>query len=258
MSFAILSEWIDGLLRFIDSCRDRAGTPLPLVFLGDSHARYFERAAEQGRFGARRWRLCAVNGATAVGLRNPNAKTNAVEIFRRQVSRVRRDAVIVFQLGEVDCGFVMWYRAQKYRDTVDDQLDASIAAYFAFVDEMRARGYVNFVITGATVPTIKDGQDWGIVANARREVTATLRERTNLTRRYNQRLEENAAARGLPFIDIWDETVDPATGLVRPFIIHPNPVDHHLNRNAAAALWADKLNAVLPDRAQRARASRES
>jgi hypothetical protein len=217
----------------------------PLVFLGDSHVTYFVHAAKRGQFGARRHGARAVAGATAVGLRNPQAKTNALQIFSDYLRKWPPESVVIVHLGEVDCGFVIWYRNQKYRDGIERQLDDSIAAYFSFVDDAIARGYRNVVITGATVPTIQDDQDWGEVAHARREVTASLAQRTALTFRYNARLKEQAEARGLPFVDISSEIVDAETGVVKPAFRNANPLDHHLDRERAAERWADRLNAVL-------------
>jgi hypothetical protein len=239
-------RWQHGKRAQFDQWR-YANSPLaPLAFLGDSHVAYFSHAARRGYFGRRRYNACAVNGATAVGLRNPNATTNALEIFTHYLARTDPGAVVVMQLGEVDCGFVIWYRAEKYRDGIDEQLDQAIAAYFAFIDDARARGHANFVITGSTVPTIQDGRDWGAVANARRAVSASLEQRTELTRRYNRRLAELALARGLPFIDIWDETIDPTSGVVRPEFLHRRATDHHMDPARAAACWGPRLAAVLP------------
>lgn len=225
-----------------------ADSPLaPLVLLGDSHVAYFAHAARQGYFGKRRYTACAVNGATAVGLRNPNAATHAIDIFADHLARTEPRAVIVLQLGEVDCGFVIWYRVRKYGDGIDEQLDRSIAAYFSFVDASRAGGHANFVITGATAPTIQDGRDWGAVANARREVTASLEQRTALTRRYNRLLAEHAAARGLPFVDVWDRMIDPASGVVRAEFLNRRITDHHMNPARAAVCWGPRLAAVLPE-----------
>lgn len=239
---ARLGERVSFLL---DRWRYSGSSLPPLVFLGDSHVNYFVHAAKRGDFGDRRHGARAVAGATAVGLRNPQAKTNALALFSDYLRKWPLNSIVVIHLGEVDCGFVIWYRHRKYRDGIDRQLAESIAAYFSFVDDAVARGYRNIVITGATVPTIRDGQDWGEVAHARREVTASLAERTALTLRYNAKLKENAAARGLPFVDISSEVVDAETGVVKPVFRNANPLDHHLDRERAAERWAERLNEIL-------------
>lgn len=212
-------------------------------FVGDSHVEGFSAAAERGLL-ARPALFTKVGGATAVGMRNPNSKTDALGAFRRALSPCNRHKTPVIQLGEVDCGFVIWYRAQKYGEDIDLQLAQSVDALFAFVDELLRMGYARVVLTGATLPTILDGQDWGEIAKARREVTAKLKDRTDLTLRYNARLRNGAAARGLPYIDLSHEVLDPRTGLVSQYFRHSDPRDHHLDPARIAPLWASALNAL--------------
>ena len=213
----------------------------PLAFLGDSHITYFRSAAERGLFGSRAISVCEVGGATAVGLRNPNSATNALQIFRQALGQLEPGTILVLHLGEVDCGFVIWYRAQKYGEPVERQVEESLDAYFSFVDDARAAGFSR-IITGATLPTIRDDQDWGEVANARREVTASLRQRTELTLSYNRELHRRAEARGLAYIDITEEALDPATGLVREAFRHSDPCNHHLDESLVGFLWASRFS----------------
>ncbi len=209
--------------------------------VGDSHIKSIRKAAQMGLLD---WAagMQVVEGATAVGLRNPNSVTDALNIFRSALIPAAPKTIPVIQLGEVDCGFVIWYRAMKYRESVSAQMAESLAAYFEFVDELLADGYENVVVTSPILPTIRDGQDWGDVANARREVTATLRDRTCLTIEYAEGLRRGAAARGQPFIDFSGDLLDPATGVLNEAFRHPNPADHHLHPAKSAQLWASHLN----------------
>lgn len=211
--------------------------------MGDSHTETLARAASD-RLLDRPALSTVVIGATAVGLRNPNSRTNAVEAFLQALTPFNPRKIPVIQLGEVDCGFVIWYRARKHGEPVEAQFAASLAAYAAFVDRLRALGYATVVLTGAALPTIRDGQDWGEIANARREVTATLAERTALTLRYNAGIAAIAAARDLPFVDLTPQTLDPATNTVAEDFRHPDPGNHHLHPARTAALWASQLNAL--------------
>ncbi|WP_424362795.1 hypothetical protein [Methylocystis parvus] len=211
--------------------------------VGDSHIRAFRHASNVGLINS----PCVfteVGGATAVGLRNPNALTDAVSVFRASLLPRATGARPVIHLGEVDCGFVIWYRAKKYSESIDSQFEQSIAGYIGFVDELLGDGYSTVVISGATLPTILDGQDWGEVANARREVTATLVQRTELTLAYNERLRAAADLRSLPFIDISHSTLDEKTKVVAERFRNPDPTDHHLDPVEAGALWAMELNRV--------------
>jgi hypothetical protein len=153
----------------------------------------------------------------------------------------------IIHLGEVDCGFVIWYRARAYGEDVQAQMTQSICAYFNFVDELIEAGYGTVVITGASMPTIRDGQRFGEVANKRREITASLLERTNLTIAYNLQLAAEAAKRDIPFIDIGQLVRDPRSGVVADEYRNPDPTDHHLHPVMTARLWAEQLTRIELD-----------
>jgi hypothetical protein len=214
---------------------------VPIHFMGDSHMVYFKAAAESGLFGSRRFSFCVVPGATATGMRNPNSMSDALGRFRRSLGWTEKYALTVIQLGEVDCGFVMWLRAQRHGDSVASQMEASIAAYADFLREMIAGGHRRIVLTGATPPTIRDGAVIGDVADARREVTASQAERTALTVRYNARLKALAAELGLCWADATEDLIDPSTGLVADRFLNADAADHHLETQAAGRIWAKKL-----------------
>ena len=99
-----------------------------VAFVGDSHVAYFRHAAEGGLLGKRQFAFCEVGGATAVGMRNPNSLTNALTTFSEFLKGVEKTCTVVIQLGEVDCGFVIWYRAEKYRESIDKQFKESVSA----------------------------------------------------------------------------------------------------------------------------------
>jgi hypothetical protein len=145
-------------------------------------------------------------------------------------------------LGEVDCGFVIWHRAEKYGESPAQQMNESIAAYFEFVDELRGLGFHRFVITGATLPTIRDADQIGDVLKKRKGISATMRERTDLTLHYNARLRAEALDRGLSYTDVTDDVLDPATGFVSDEFRNPSLEDHHMNYWLAASVWARRLN----------------
>lgn len=220
-------------------------SPLPIYYLGDSHVRYIKKAGKLGLLAPHELSGVEVGGATAVGMRNPNSKTDAIGRFRTWIRDRPRDAIIVFHLGEVDCGFVIWYRAEKYDEPVGLQMKNSIDAYFEFIDELRGSGFRRIIITGATLPTITDDDQIGEVVLKRSAITATQVERTDLTRRYNAALRREAERRGLPFVDIDEEVLDPSTGVVEEKMRNPNPEDHHMNGTLAAVYWARRLQGAI-------------
>jgi hypothetical protein len=215
--------------------------------VGDSHTRIFEHITKKGLLN-RPCTVLPVGGATAVGLRHPNSITNALNIFREALLPAKPNVIPVIHLGEVDCGFVIWYRAQKHNETIAHQLRESIAAYFAFVDELRANGYSRIVVTGAILPTIRDEQSWGEVANARREVSATLKQRTDLTLRYNRLLHKGARERKILFIEITENILNKQTGVIDDMFRHRAETNHHLHPNRVGLLWATALNRLVRKR----------
>lgn len=210
-------------------------------FVGDSHVQSFEIAATFGLF-RRRSRFLIVPGATAVGLRNPESQTQAIVHFQKALLPLLPGVVPVIQLGEVDCGFVIWWRAQTLGEPVEAQLAASIAAYANFLDTLIDAGYSRIVVTGAVPPTIPDGHRHGAVARARHAVTASLRERTDLTIRYNQLLAAEAARRKLLYTDILARVLDTGTGVIADAYRSPNPGDHHLHPIQGAHAWAEAID----------------
>ena len=207
---------------------------MPIHVLGDSHAVYFKAAAERGLLGRRRASFCIVPGATAAGMRNPRSMTDALGRFRASLAWTGPRTLHVIQLGEVDCGFVIWVRARRLGESIRAQLDASLDAYAGFVREAQAMGRRRIAVTAATPPTIRDDAPPGDVAEARREATASLAERTALTFDYNDRLEMMAA-----------ELLDPATGTVADALRNLDPADHHLAARPAAEAWARRLRPVI-------------
>lgn len=218
-----------------------------LSFLGDSHLRPVKAAFQAGLFYPYECRIEEVGGATAVGLRHPTSKTQALVVYRERLSAFDPCVVPVFQLGEVDCGFVIWVRAQRYGESVQDQLNASLKAYASFLVDIRDQGYRDLVVTSATLPTIRDNQLSGEVALLRAEVAATQRDRTDLTIEYNERLSDICHREGLNFVCLDKDLLDPETRLIHEKFRHSDPKDHHLNPATAGPLWAMRVLEVVRD-----------
>jgi hypothetical protein len=176
-----------------------------------------------------------VRGATAQGLHNPNSKTDALKLFRDRCDAARSWQILVFSLGEVDCGFVIWYRAEKHGVSIESQVQHSLTGYRGLLARQIDLGFHTMALS-VPLPTIGDGQDWGEVANARREVRAGQRDRTELTLDYNARLRSACEEVGAEFLDATTPTLDPATGLVRVEYLNEDPTDHHLHYERHAKL----------------------
>jgi len=172
--------------------------------------------------------VAVIAGATAVGLANPNSRTRALPRFERIIRALPPRRPLLFMLGEVDCGFVIWYRAHRKRVSPIAELDRSLQHYTRFLERLLGAGRQRIVVAAAPPPTILDGQDWGEVANLRREVRTSLQDRTELTFEYNDRLREWTRREGCVFLDYEPDLIDASTGLVAARFLNPNPLDHHL------------------------------
>ncbi|RIW37313.1 SGNH/GDSL hydrolase family protein [Bacillus salacetis] len=213
--------------------------------IGDSHAEVFKYIEKEGMLPEAELKVNIVQGATAQGMVNPNSRTNALQIFREAVSSVSSEEYLLFMLGEVDCGFVIWYRSEKKDIPVDTQLEKSLQNYFTFIEDTMKRGYMNIIMCTSHLPTIKDGQSFGEIANLRKEVEASQKERTLLTQKYNDSIRTFCRKNGLHLLDIEKQTLNEKENLIKERYLNDNPADHHLETGRIAPLYVEKLKEAL-------------
>ena len=226
--------------RKLDWLRRTRGTRI-LYCLGDSHVKMFQRLETGKCFERLVLRCTIVGGATALGLVNPNSKTDALKRFRQELGYVSTRDHLLFLLGEVDCGFVIWYRANKYNMPVEAQFERSLANYQSYLLSVADQGYRNIIVCSVPLPTIVDGQTWGEVADARKEVAATLAQRTELTLRYNARMRHFCGQEGLALLDFEQDILDQESGVVRRRFLNHDPLDHHLEPSAMTPVLVSRL-----------------
>ena len=211
-----------------------------VLCIGDSHVWIMHKVTVPGAW----FWIEGVEGATASGVLNPNSETHSRQIFMHSLQNGRRWQHVLLELGEVDCGFVIWRRSEREGVSVEVQLETTLDAYETFIGQVLAMGYTHVTVMSAPLPTIDDPSQWaGRVANARREVKATQLERTQLTLRYNEELARRCAALGVAFLDVTSEQLDPETGLIRARFMPPTKTDHHLAMRPFAELIASRLAA---------------
>ncbi len=215
-----------------------------VLCLGDSHIRVFAHIQTGGRAGSFWFKTVCVGGATAQGVVNPNSQTNALAVFDEMITRARHWHWLVFQLGEVDCGFVIWYRAEKHGVSVESQLHRSIDNYCEFLRHVVKQGYRHVCVLSAPLPTIADDQDMGEVAHARKEVQTSQKQRTDLTLRYNRLLQQKCEQHGYMFLEITNAMLDSATGVISERYLCHDPLDHHLADEAYARLILERLQTL--------------
>lgn len=225
-------------------------SPLPELFrwatrrailhcFGDSHARVFSDIEREGLLPRTWFDVTVIGGATALGMANPNSRTQALPTFLRVIRNLPRHRPLVFLLGEVDCGYLIWYRARTRGTLPEVEMRASLFNYTSFLTRIIESGHNSVVLVAAPPPTILEGQDWGEVANLRREVRTSLGERTEMTRRYNRELADWSLRAGCCFIDYESEVLDQGTGIIREVYRSPDALDHHLAQGPFALLLAN-------------------
>lgn len=223
----------------ITEIRQRLGfiKPTKITVLGDSHTLVFKHYKGTDY----QFNVGVVHGATARGAINPNTKTNSLAIFKDNLEKTKADKIAIM-LGEVDCGYLIWYKNKFEGLSVESQLEESLSKLSAFVKLYVSRYYQpeDIILIASPPPTIEDNTDKKFLAGARASVDTPLRERMELTLEYNRRLKEMAAVEGYRYIDIMDKVTEDFK--VKDEYRSEDPHDHHLNSKTTIDLWIDELN----------------
>lgn len=220
-----------------------------VLFFGDSHTRYCISKGADIVQEELDFTTCVVDGATAQGAVNPHSKTKALSIYRATLKKRINQGFDYFgiMLGEVDCGFVMWHRAKKYKKTISSQIDFAVKNLETFLEEAVEKNFTKkqIVVVGATLPTIQDNSDIKILKGARGAVKASLSQRINCTFRYNDKLKKMAESNGYRYFDVTEETLDKPNNRVHPRFLNSNPHDHHFDGKAVAQIFVDKFKEAI-------------
>ncbi len=208
-----------------------------ILVLGDSHVNVFNHKLFNAHFRECFFNVIAVTGATVSGLKNPNPKTQALSIFLKSIKRSKAKTVIVM-LGEVDVGFVIWYRAEKHKAQVSEMLQQALDNYQNLLLTLAKERKVICVST--PYPTIQDGQNWGEIANFRKDVKASMAQRTELTARFNKTMQAFCLENNIAYLSLDSDTLNEAGSLDARFL-NTDPLDHHYDADQYAQLIIDRL-----------------
>jgi hypothetical protein len=197
---------------------------IDILVLGDSHSEVFNycNKKQQNIY----FEVVIVGGATAQGSVNPNSNTNALNIFKKKINTIKDKAFkyIIINLGEVDCGFVIWYRKHKYNIDIEDQLKITTDNLFNFI-KLEILPYFQsskIILNGSILPTIKDNTDKKYLVGARSEVNVSQIDRTVLTIKYNNILKNYSLVNGYNYMDITNYILDNETKMVNKIFLNKN------------------------------------
>jgi hypothetical protein len=191
--------------------------------LGDSHSRIFNSDLLKKKTPLINWKVHAVQGATLSGLSNPSSKTGAIQVFNDLIKK-SSGRLMVFQLGEVDTGYVIWYRAER------DGVDSSAAAAKALTNYknllLAARAHNDVIVVSAPLPTLEDGNQKGAVQRIRASLQCSKKQRTELTCWFNKEMENWCNAHQISYINLDSYSVG-EDGCVSASLVHENQANHH-------------------------------
>ncbi|WP_175389052.1 SGNH/GDSL hydrolase family protein [Pseudomonas sp. C2B4] len=212
-----------------------------ILVIGDSHVSVFNSEYMTSKFPKHKFEVISVGGATVSGLINPNATTQAMPQYLEALKSTKANTVIVM-LGEVDTGFVIWYRSQKHGTPVNYMLQQALDNYKNFISDIAKK--FTLICISTPLPTIRDNTDWGEVANLRREVKATQAERTELTLAFNESMKVFCLEAGLFYLSLDEQSMD-ENGQLKLSLRNSDPNDHHYDPTAHAAMIAPLLSTAL-------------
>jgi hypothetical protein len=220
---------------------------IKILVLGDSHVEVFNYCNKKQK--NIHFEVVKVGGATAQGSVNPNSATNALSIFKDKLNKIKHNhfKYIIINLGEVDCGFVIWYRKNKYNIGIEDQLKITTDNLFNFINLEILPHFESskIIINGSVLPTIKDNTNKQYLTGARSEIDVSQIDRTKLTIKYNNILKHFSLINGYNYMDITSYILDNDTKLVNTFFLNKNIFDHHLDNENTYKLWLCELYKII-------------
>lgn len=220
---------------------------IKVLVLGDSHSQVFKycnRKQQKIHFN-----VIFVPGATAQGAVNPTSKTNALNIFKQKLNDIKQNdfQYVIINLGEVDCGYLIWYRIDKYNISIGDQLKTTTNNLFHFIKtEVLSKFEASkIIVNGSILPTIKDNTNKNILNGQRGSVKASQSDRTLLTIRYNNILKKYSLENGYNYMDITHHILNTNTNTVKTIYLNKKKYEHHLDIENTYPLWLIELCKII-------------
>jgi hypothetical protein len=209
---------------------------------GDSHTQVFNYINDKQICDVK-FIVTRVDGATAMGMVNPNSHTNALPKFLSEIEKISKIKCLIFLLGEVDCGFLIWHRNQSLGLDINKQLKKSVENYSFFLKKILMKGYKNIFVISSPLPSIKDEYIDQQTTELRRHIIIPLSTRTELSLKYNKELKIICLDNNVNYIDLDEDLYDTENKILKQKYFDEDPLEHHLNSRIYSNLILTHLQA---------------
>ena len=214
-------------------------SPCEYYVFGDSHTAIFHHL--NNLQGKKIFHVTRVDGATALGMVNPNSKTNALPAFMKIISLLPKKSKLIFLLGEVDAGFLLWHRSQQFSTNVHAEVNKSIENYLLFLKKLQTAGFSDIIVLSPSPPCVLDEFKEKQKIELRRNIAAGINERTHLAIEYNNLLKNKVEHAKIVFVDLYDSLIDENTGIIKSKYLNNDRTEHHLDSSAFGNLIFERL-----------------
>lgn len=213
-----------------------------VMFQGDSHVQYMDYAVKNNLLPDKFiYQVQSLPGATFMTHGNPNTDVNAAEQFKKQL-QISRPNILVTHIGEIDCGFLVWYNRTLYNSTIEDQVIDSIENYVEYLKFAKTK-VEHIIVTAPTMQVITDEEKDAQLRLQRGGVTASQHERSRITVIYSNILMEKCREHGFTFLNFNPSLM--AGGILNRRFRSTTPNDFHLETSVVGPLWGKKLSVIL-------------
>lgn len=199
-----------------------------VLCVGDSHSEIFSYSKLNLEFHSTIFFSYAVNGATATGIRNPVSKTNARNKILFYLKMIPRSVNIFTSFGEVDCGFLFWYKNQKYKLKLETQVEKAFGNYVKFINYVKKIGFNSIGIYNIPLPTLDYYNPVTYKWSLRKLVKVNIENRANVTSNFNKKLKLLCKDNGYKFIDTNKTIFNRNKRRVYEKYINKDMNDHHI------------------------------
>lgn len=190
-----------------------------------------------------------IGGATAQGLLNYNSSrktlTKILKFFNTHDYKKYNYIFLCF--GEVDCNSAIWYYKNKYKTSLNTQLDRSIDNYENFIKTYILTRFNKdkIILMSPILPNVPDSMYNKQRPSLRTEMFINQQDRTMLTDKFSQKLLQMANKNNYTVITINDKLRDINTGLIKEKYFTASA---HLPSLESINLWGEEFIKIIKEK----------